>query len=127
MADEIRPVNTNKINPVQPQTQGVKPIGPQGVSAFQEILKSKIQPVVQFSGHAMERLQKRNIVLTPEKIQKLNNAVAKAEAKGSRESLVLMDNLALIVSIKNHMVITAIDGENIKENVFTNIDSAIIV
>ncbi len=127
MTGEIKPVNSNKINPVQ--SQGVtKPAGQlQGVSAFQDILKAKIQPAVKFSGHAMERLQKRNIVFTPEKIEKLNSAVAKAEAKGSRESLVLMDNLALIVSIKNHMVITAIDGESIKENVFTNIDSAIII
>ena len=127
MSQDIRPVNNNNINPVQSTGSSTRPVGSQSAGVFQEILKSKLAPTVKFSGHALERLQKRNIVLTPETVEKLNLAVQKAEAKGSRESLVLMDNLALIVSIKNHMVITAIDGENIKENVFTNIDSAIII
>jgi flagellar operon protein len=56
----------------------------------------------------------------------LNQAVDRAESKGAKESLVLMDQLALIVSIKNRTVITAVDGESMKENVFTNIDSAVI-
>lgn len=58
---------------------------------------------------------------------KLHTAIEKASNKGARESLILMDDLALVVSIKNKTVITAIDGANIKENVFTNIDSAVII
>ncbi|HEX3047301.1 MAG TPA: flagellar biosynthesis protein, partial [Bacillota bacterium] len=57
----------------------------------------------------------------------LRDAVNKAEAKGARESLILMDQMALVVSIKNRTVITAVDNESLKDNVFTNIDSAVIV
>ena len=57
----------------------------------------------------------------------LKDAVNKAEAKGAKESLILMDQLALVVSVKNRTVITAVDGASLKDNVFTNIDSAVIV
>ena len=57
----------------------------------------------------------------------MENAVGKAREKGARDSLILMDNLALVVSIKNNTVITAVDEQSLKENVFTNIDSAVIV
>jgi flagellar operon protein len=124
--DDVRFISSN-INPVNLQptakTAASQPVKDAG---FQDILRAKVKPVIKFSAHALERLQRRNIELTPERMEKLTAAVQKAQEKGSRESLVLMDNLALIVSIKNQTVITAIDGERIKENVFTNIDSAII-
>ncbi|MDK2822107.1 MAG: hypothetical protein PWQ67_1389 [Clostridia bacterium] len=96
---------------------------------FQELLEKQINEnqELQFSKHARERLHLRNIQLNPEALSKLNNAVEKAADKGVKESLILMNDLAFIVSIKNKTVITAIDGENIKENVFTNIDSAVII
>jgi len=53
--------------------------------------------------------------------------VSKAAAKGARESLILLDDKAFVVSVRNRTVITAVDGEHLKENVFTNIDSAVIV
>jgi flagellar operon protein len=81
---------------------------------------------VKFSSHAIQRLQKRNIEVTAEDIGKINSAVAKAEQKGALESLVLVDDLALIVSIKNKTVITAMDKASMKEQVVTNIDSAVI-
>ena len=58
--------------------------------------------------------------------RQLDKLVQKAAAKGARESLVLMDDIALVVSIRNRTVITAVDGQSLKDNVFTNIDSAII-
>ncbi len=70
---------------------------------------------------------RRNIGLEPQQLAKLNQAVEKAAQKGARESLVLMNDVAFIVSIKNRTVVTAVDGQNLKENVFTNIDSAVIV
>lgn len=83
---------------------------------------------VKFSQHAKQRLESRNIRLSSADIEKLNGAVEKAATKGAKESLVLMNNdLALIVSVKNKTVITAMDGASIKDNVFTNIDSAVIV
>jgi len=81
----------------------------------------------------MTRLQMRNITLSPEDMDKLRGAVDRAEAKGAREALILMSrpsrdqDLALVVSVKNRTVITAMDGETLKDNVFTNIDSAVVV
>ena len=69
----------------------------------------------------------KNIVLKKDDVLKLNEAVKKAQVKGSKESLILLKNLALIVSIKNKMVITAVDNTNLRENIFTNIDSAVIL
>jgi flagellar operon protein len=60
-------------------------------------------------------------------MKQLQEAVNRARAKGARESLVLMGELALVVSVKNNTVITAVDGANMRENVFTNIDSAVII
>lgn len=95
-------------------------------SDFSQILGQKIDNV-KFSQHAIERLQKRNISLDQEKLAKLNDAVNKAAQKGARESLVLMNDLALVVSVKNRTVITAMDGASMKNNIFTNIDSAVII
>jgi flagellar operon protein len=94
---------------------------------FEQALNQAIGGV-KFSQHASQRLQTRNISLTPTQMNQLNNAVDKAAQKGARESLILMDkDLALVVSVTNRTVITAMDGASIKDNVFTNIDSAVIV
>ena len=83
---------------------------------------------VKFSQHASQRLQTRNINLSNEQMNQLKSAVDKAAQKGARESLILMNNdLALVVSVTNRTVITAMDGSSIRDNVFTNIDSAVIV
>jgi flagellar operon protein len=127
MAQEIRPVGTTNVKPIDAATYpAAQPAQKAKGQAFEEILKSRLSGV-KFSSHALERLQRRNISLTPERMAKIDSAVAKAAEKGSRESLILMDDLALIVSIKNKTVITAVDGESIRENVFTNIDSAVIM
>jgi flagellar operon protein len=81
---------------------------------------------LKFSAHAQTRLQSRSIPFGPEEVARLEAAVGKAQAKGSRESLVLMDGVALVVSVKNRTVITAVDAASLKDNVFTNIDSAVI-
>jgi flagellar operon protein len=97
--------------------------------AFAEILRSQLgeKGQVQFSKHARERLENRGINLTAGDLLKLNDAVEKAARKGARESLVLLDNLAFIVSIASKTVVTAVDGQSMKEHVFTNIDSAVIL
>lgn len=82
---------------------------------------------VKFSVHAIERLKQRNIQLSNDDVEKINHAVKKLKDKGGREGLIVYNNIAFIASIKNNTVITAIDPENLKENVFTNIDSAIIL
>lgn len=113
----------------QPDVQApVQPKPKTGKTEFQKILEqqSARENGVQFSNHATKRLEQRDISLSPEDFMRLAGAVDRAAGKGARESLVLLDDLALIVSVKNRKVITAIDTEAMKENVVTNIDSAVI-
>lgn len=95
--------------------------------SFGKVLDQKLQGELKFSQHASARLKARNIELSANDLNKLAEAVDKARGKGARDSLILMNDLALVVSIKNNTVITAVDAQNLKENVFTNIDSAVIV
>ncbi len=100
--------------------------------SFQDILSSKTEGTqeageVKFSKHAANRLIDRNIELTKEQVERLNQGTAKAGAKGINESLVIVDSLAFIVNIPNHTVITAMDQTETNENVFTNIDGAVIM
>lgn len=97
-------------------------------SSFETLFQQQLanDREIKFSAHALKRLETRNINLSQDDLTLLSHAVDRAESKGARESLVLMDQLALIVSIKNRTVITAVDGQSMKENVFTNIDSAVI-
>ena len=81
---------------------------------------------LQFSRHAQKRLASRNIELSPTDLERIEEAVGTLRRKGARDSLVLMGDLALVVSVKNNTVITAVDDNSSKENVFTNIDSAVI-
>jgi flagellar operon protein len=81
---------------------------------------------LQFSRHALDRVQRRGIELDGSTLKRLNEGVSRAAGKGSRDSLVLVDGTAFVVSVSNHTVITAVGSEHMKENVFTNIDSAVI-
>lgn len=112
----------------QSQDTSTKKVADKDV-AFDEILKGRIthKQSIKFSGHAQKRIRTRNINLTLQDLNKIENAVSKAADKGAGESLLIMDDLALIVSVKNRTVITAFDGDNLRDNVFTNIDSAVIV
>lgn len=99
-----------------------------GQTGFKEILENQISSgVIKFSAHAQQRLDSRNIQLTPADIAKIGNAVDRAAMKGSKDSLVLMNKLALVVSVTNKTVVTAVDEASMKEHVFTNIDSAVFV
>ena len=89
---------------------------------FGEVLNS-----LKFSKHAAYRLQDRNIELSDSQIDRLNAGMQKANEKGINESLVLMDQMAFIVNVKNNTVITALNENEVKDNVFTNIDGAVIV
>ncbi len=82
---------------------------------------------LEFSKHLMERINRRKLQVGPEETRKLSEAMNKAEAKGSKDSLVLLNDLAFIVSVHNRTVVTAMDKSKMNEGVFTNIDSAIIM
>ena len=94
--------------------------------SFEEVLNSK-KTELKFSKHADARLSERNIRLSEEQLERLNKGARKADAKGIGESLMIMDDLAFIVNIRNNTVVTAIDSKSNEENIFTNIDGAVIV
>ena len=94
-------------------------------SEFAKLLEE--QQKVVFSRHAAERLDERGIGFTEGELSQLDSAVSKMAEKGARESLIYLRDAALIVSIPNRTVITAMDGTSARENIFTNIDSAAIL
>ena len=92
-----------------------------------EIVDETAQSGVKFSKHADMRLKQREITLTDEQLSRLNVGTQKAGLKGIKESLVIMDDLAFIVNTQNNTVVTAMDKNNNEENIFTNIDGAVII
>lgn len=118
------------VNPIGPgskpqQRTSTAPVAESFDSIFQKQLTESAD--VKFSAHALKRLESRQISLDAKDLAQIKDAVNRAQAKGAKESLILMDQLALVVSIKNRTVITAVDGNSLKDNVFTNIDSAVII
>lgn len=92
-----------------------------------EILDTTSTSGVRFSKHAGNRLVERNIELSDEQMQRLNDGAKRASEKGIKESLVILDNYSFIVNVKNGTVITAMDQNYEEENIYTNIDGAVIV
>lgn len=102
---------------------------PEPELSFKEILDSKQSETektngLRFSKHANQRLATRNINLSAERMERLENGTTKAREKGIRESLVMVDDMAFIVNIKNNTVITAVGDSD--GSIFTNIDGAVI-
>lgn len=119
-------LNTVREIPAQPITQPTpQPITPQG--NFQKALETALhkQQPVNFSKHANMRLNDRQIKLTGEQLSRVEVGLNRANAKGIRDSLVLVDDVALVVNVKSKTVITAMDSG--QDNVFSNIDGAVIV
>lgn len=96
-------------------------------ATFGEILKEQYQQEIKYSGHAQSRMEERNIRLSESEQNRLAAAFEQVEKKGGRDSLVLMDSLAFVINARNRTVITAMTQDNLKERVFTKIDSAVIV
>jgi flagellar operon protein len=97
------------------------------VAAPQTPTSTSSSEPLKFSAHAMARLQSRNISLTSSDVSQMNAMADKAAAKGAKNSLFIVRDVAMVVSIKNRTVITAVDSDSMKDNVFTNIDSAAII
>jgi flagellar operon protein len=93
-----------------------------GIEFTQALERSQLE----FSRHALKRIEQRGLQLDAPRLERLEQAVDRASAKGSRDSLILLDELALVVSVQNRTVLTAIDEAARKEHVFTNIDSVVI-
>lgn len=120
-----RALKTHKETSVAPQRK------PHGAKTFARVLENvatqKRDTDVKLSAHAQERLKQQNITISPQDIHRISDATEKARMKGSKESLILLRDLALVVSVKNKTIITAVDRTRQKERVFTNIDSTIIL
>ena len=98
--------------------------------SFEEIWKQKTRQVsgeLKFSKHASNRLADRNLTLSDDQLSRLTEGARRAGEKGIKESLVMVDQLAFIVNVPNNTVITAMDQTQAKDNIFTNIDGAVIV
>lgn len=94
--------------------------------ALLEAMDSSRETTLKFSKHASSRLADRNIELTKEQMDRLTEGTNKAGSKGIKDSLVMVDHLAFIVNIPKNTVITAMDQSQADENIFTNIDGAVI-
>lgn len=103
---------------------GPGPIG----DAFAALLHDELrrEQGIKFSAHAQNRIRERSIEFGENEVARLKVAVEKASQKGARESLVLLDNLALLVNIPKQTVITAVDSRLSRDNVWTNIDSVVM-
>lgn len=118
-ADKIKPQQTK--NHAEIQRSGL-----QGQS-FGEILNEKIQKELSFSKHAAMRTEERNIQVTGEDLNRLDEACSKAGEKGIKEALFIMNDSAFIVNTPNRTVITVVDKNEMKNNIFTNIDGAMFL
>lgn len=118
-------------------TQMPMPQGPAGAE-FKRALEQAVQATnapkampgageLKFSNHAVERMRSRGIQFQPDELKNIAAAVQKASAKGAKDTLVLSGENALIVSVKNNTVVTVMDRQAMKDNVFTNIDSTVVI
>lgn len=121
ISQPIKPIGSRQPGKIKTPSKADKQL-------FNEVLQKEIVGLgdLKFSRHAQERIETRQIKLEQTHLLRLKEAMAKAQTKGARESLILLDDLAFVVSIKNKTVITAVDSDSRKGNVFTNIDSAVI-
>ena len=95
----------------------------QGNSEFKTLLDQKVK----LSQHAQSRIRSRELKMDNELQAKIAKGVDSAESKGSREALILADDMAVIANVKSRTIITAMDKGDLKERIFTNIDSTVLV
>lgn len=124
MSDSVKighlfPVKSTPLQPIKAAASR----SPQSTE-FRDMLDAK---VLKFSHHAELRMQQRGIHLQPESLTKIMNAVEEAAAKGAQDSLIVFRDIAMIVNVPSRTVVTAMDGGQMRSNVFTQIDSAIIL
>jgi flagellar operon protein len=101
--------------------------GPSFAAALEQASNdaSRAEPL-RFSKHALQRVERRGIDVGPATLGRLADGVARAAGKGSRDSLVLVDGTAFVVSVPSRTVVTAVGAAHMRDHVFTNLDSAVI-
>lgn len=125
MADPFRINATPPVGPAKANVAGAAQTqSPASGASFAETLAQAQN--IRFSTHAQKRMEAREIQLGDDGLARLTLAVEQVAQKGGKESLVLMDDLAFIVNVKDRLVVTALDGDSRKGNIFTQIDSVVI-
>lgn len=107
---------------------------PQNVETFSNFLKNKIDNIpikdeqgVRLSGHAKKRLEERNLTMDGNEFLKIRDGIDKLKEKGGKDSLIVTNQAAYIVDVDNQTVVTAMDKDDMAENVFTKIDSTLFI
>lgn len=120
-----------KVNQVSRTSTNVRQLQLQHSTAgsFGKLLKEQVEQEngVRFSKHAAQRVEQRGIQMTETLLDSLNQAVGKAREKGAKDIVVISSQAAFIVNVANNTVITSMTGAEMRENIFTNIDSAVVV
>lgn len=127
----INQVSQNRINQLNNSVQNKQNTKNASQGSFQDILNSQVQEKatqsINFSKHAMARADERGIELTDDLMDKLTDTVEKASEKGATNILAFDNSQAFIINVPHYRVITTMTQEEMKENVFTNIDGAVIL
>ncbi|MCL5981405.1 MAG: flagellar biosynthesis protein [Firmicutes bacterium] len=114
--------------PVQQATTAASPASQKQQGDFARVWQETLQKQeLKFSAHALQRMQARRIELGEGDLAKINAAMVSADRKGVRSSLLLYNDVAMVASVRNKTIITAMNGEELREHIFTNIDSAVII
>lgn len=127
-------VMLEKVNQVSRTTTNVRQLQLQHMqngaeSGFRRLLQEEIgqKEGVHFSKHAAQRVEQRGIQVTDTLLNSINQAVDKAREKGAKDVVIISSQAAFIVNVPNKTVITSLSGSEMRENIFTNIDSAVLV
>jgi flagellar operon protein len=120
------PIKLNGVSSVPPAGKAAAPQSSAPAAGSSSFADALANADLKFSNHAQKRLDSRDIVLPDDGLARLSDAVQKAEKRGGKESLVLMDDLAFIVNVRDRIVVTAINADKRGEGVFTQIDSVVI-
>ena len=127
MIESIKGVQLGKQVPSAPQHRGQE----SGQAGFGGLLQKKLEQTqtqgVAFSKHARERAEERGIEVTPDLLSRLSDSVERAQEKGATNILALDRSLAFIINVPHGRVITTMNQDEMKENIFTNIDGAVIL
>ncbi|GAB4333754.1 MAG: TIGR02530 family flagellar biosynthesis protein [Candidatus Abyssubacteria bacterium] len=125
----VNKVSINEGQPIRQGQPGRAVSGTRAAEPFEAVIRREIEKLggLKFSNHALQRLDARNIKLSPTDHERIAEAVSRAQAKGARDSLILMRGAAFVVSVKNQTVVTVLDREETRDTVFTNIDSAVVM
>ena len=131
MTDINKINNQNRINQLgnTAASEALKRGGLSGEANFKKLLDEQLSEnsKLRFSKHAMERFSQREIELTEKLLSDLDDAVSKAKKKGAKDIIIINTNYVFIVNVPNNKVITMMSGKEMKDNVFINIDSAVLI